>query len=281
MERPEPEAGEVRTETGDVETGDLRTRETGETGETGEAEAGEADRPAAVPSRRRGRTPALIAAAAALGVLAGGCVGYVVQAGRPPTQLPPLSQPVLRQGKGDVPLLSAAEDRQVRTDGDLRELLLPKPRGARDENIGDDGWMDLAEYATWNEHPGAGFRRALQNQLRRVADANWRIGATYSVEIRLVQYHQELAPSARDAVRDQEGWVGSKPDVDSRPVPGAGDGMAFVSRRPRTAPGYLPMYQAEAYASRGDIVMQMWITDTRPVPEKKIMDLAKRQVSRL
>lgn len=248
--------------------------------EAGPTEEGEGERPVA-PVRWRGRTAALIASAAALGIVAGGCVGYVVQAGRAPTKLPPLSQSVLRQGRGAVPLLSAAEDRQVKTDGDLRKLLLPKPRGAQDEDADGDGWMDLEEYATWSENPGAGFRWALQSQLRRVAATSWRIGATYSVDIRLVQYRQEQTLGARDAVRDQEGWVGSKPGVDSRPVPGAGDGMAYVSRRPRSEPGYVPMYQAEAYASRGDIVMQMWITDTKPVPEKKIMDLAKRQVGRL
>ncbi|MFY4719305.1 hypothetical protein [Streptomyces sp. LaBMicrA B280] len=248
--------------------------------EAGPREEGEGERPAA-PVRRRGRTAALIASAAALGIVAGGCVGYVVQAGRAPTKLPPLSQPVLRQGNGAVPLLSAAEDRQVKTDGDLRELLLPKPRGAHDENIGDDGWMDLEEYATWSEHPGSVFHYALQSQLRRVAATGWRIGATYSVEIRLVQYRQEQTTGARDHVRDQENWVGNRPGTDSRPVPGAGDGMAYVGRRPRSEPGYVPMYQAEAYASRGDLVMEMWITDTEPVSEKKIVDLAKRQVGRL
>ncbi|MFF5407656.1 hypothetical protein ACFY8K_32925 [Streptomyces misionensis] len=245
-----------------------------------ETEAGEADRPAA-PVRRRGRTAGLIAGAAAFGIVAGACAGYVVQAGRPPTGLPSLSQPVLRQGKGDVPLLTAAEDRQVKTDGDLRELLLPKPRGARDDGTGDDGWMDLVEYATYSEHPGATFRYSLQSQFRRAAVTGWETGATYAVEIRLVQYHQDQEAGAREHVKDQEAWVGSKQDTGSWPVPGAGDGMAYVHDRPRTRPGYLPMYEAEAYASRGDIVMEMWITDSKPVSKEKIMDLAKRQVGRL
>ncbi|MEV8534780.1 hypothetical protein [Streptomyces sp. NPDC051211] len=45
------------------------------------------------PRRRRtGRTVALIAAAAVLGVLAGTVTGYAVQLDRAPTPLPPLAQ---------------------------------------------------------------------------------------------------------------------------------------------------------------------------------------------
>ncbi|MGJ3560129.1 hypothetical protein ACR6C2_22135 [Streptomyces sp. INA 01156] len=99
-------------------------------GEPAGADAAARPRP-----RPRGRTTLLIAAAAVLGVVAGTCTGYLVQAGREPTALPSLSQPVLTQKKqkeGQEPApLSAAQDRRVKTDGDLRKLLLKKPRGAR------------------------------------------------------------------------------------------------------------------------------------------------------
>ncbi|WP_442738151.1 hypothetical protein ACQUSN_12805 [Streptomyces pseudogriseolus] len=82
--------------------------------------------------RRGGRTVTLIGAALVLGLVAGTCTGYLVQAGRAPTPLPPLSQPVLAQARGEGPApLPAAQDRRVRTDGDLRELLLKKPRAAK------------------------------------------------------------------------------------------------------------------------------------------------------
>ncbi|MFE1256323.1 hypothetical protein [Streptomyces fungicidicus] len=101
-----------------------------------------ADRPPVTPQRRRGRTAALVAVAAVLGVVAGTCAGYLVQADREPTELPPLSQPVLPQAKGGAPEpLSADEDRRVKTDGDLRKLLIKKPRGAKEADwpMGGDG----------------------------------------------------------------------------------------------------------------------------------------------
>lgn len=247
-----------------------------------EAEAGEAER-AVEPVRRRGRAGRLVAGAAALGVVAGGCVGYVVQAGRPATRLPSLSQPVLRQGKGAVPVLTAAEDRQVRTGGDLRKLLLPKPRGARDSVLeeGTDGWMDLAEYAGDFADPGRAFQRQLSDGLRRVAVTSWRGDDAYDVEIRLVQYREEQKLIAQDHVRDQEYWSEDQPDTDDRLVPGTGDGQAFAHHRPRTDAGHLPRYRAEAFASRGDIVMEVWVDGSKPVPMKMILDLAKRQAGRL
>ncbi|MGW4561449.1 hypothetical protein ACWEN3_03245 [Streptomyces sp. NPDC004561] len=248
--------------------------------ETEVLEAAEPDGPA--PSApRRGRTAGLIAGAAALGVVAGACAGYVVQAGRPPTRLPSLSQPVVRQAEGDVAPLSAAEDRRVKTDGDLRKLLLKRPRGARNEELGVDGWMDVADYADTFDKPAGAFADLLTDEFRRAAVTRWQTGGTYTVEIRLVQYRQETKTAAAQSVEDQQYWSGRKPNTSSRQVPGTGDGMAYVHHTPRTEPGYLPQYVAEAQASRGDIVMEIWITDTRPIAEEKIMDLAERQVARL
>ncbi|MDQ0934344.1 hypothetical protein [Streptomyces turgidiscabies] len=74
----------------------------------------------------------LVVGAAVLGLVAGTCVGYLVQADREPTPLPSLSQATVAQAEGEGPEpLSAAQDRKVRTDGDLRKLLLRKPTGAR------------------------------------------------------------------------------------------------------------------------------------------------------
>ncbi|MFF6806222.1 hypothetical protein [Streptomyces sp. NPDC012616] len=107
-------------------------------------------RPAEAPEPRpRGRTTLMIAGAALLGVAAGTCTGYVIQAGRAPTALPPLSQPVVGQADGEAEPLSAAQDRRVKTDGDLRKLLITRPKRAKDSRfpVGRDGWADLASYA--------------------------------------------------------------------------------------------------------------------------------------
>ncbi|OIK25822.1 hypothetical protein VT52_020085 [Streptomyces malaysiense] len=232
---------------------------------------------------RRGRTAAPIAVAAALGIVAGGCAGYVVQAERPPTRPAPLSQPVLRQGKGTVPVLTAAEDRQVRTDGDLRKLLLPKPRGARDSVLaeGTDGWLDLAGYAGDFNDPGGAFRDQLADEFRRAAVTSWKSDGTYDIEIRLVQYRQETKPAAHEEAGHEQYWSSIEPDTDNRPVPGTGDGVAYVHHRPQTQAGYQPQYKAEAAASRGDILMEVWVHGSKPVPMKTVLDLAKRQVGRL
>ncbi|MFD1273177.1 hypothetical protein ACFQ51_19765 [Streptomyces kaempferi] len=57
--------------------------------------------------------------------------------------------------------------------------------------------------------------------------------------------------------------------------------MVYVHSKPDTHPGYLPVYGAEAQAWRGDIAMEIWIYDSKPIPKATIMDLAKRQMERL
>ncbi|OIK05656.1 hypothetical protein BIV23_11960 [Streptomyces monashensis] len=223
----------------------------------------------------------MIAGAAGLGVVAGVCTGYVIQAGRPPTKLPSLSQPVVAQAKGTVEPLSAADDRRVKTDGDLRKLLLKRPEGARATDFGSsDGWMDLADYASDFKKPTGAFKDELQSEFRRAAQTTWQTG-TYTVEIRLVQYHQVSAPGAAKRVEEQRYWAEREPDTNSSPLPGTGDGMVYVHRTPKAASGYQPEYSAEALASRGDIYMDVWISDTQPIPENKIMELAERQVAQL
>ncbi|MCX5333142.1 hypothetical protein [Streptomyces sp. NBC_00140] len=242
-----------------------------------QAEAPEAPRP-----RRRGRTTLLIAAAAVLGTVAGTCTGFLVQADREPTRLPSLSQPAVKQAKGEVEPLSAAQDRRVKTDGDLRKLLLKKPTGAKKADWLDDsdGWMDLASYADAFEKPGRAFDDLVNDEFRRAAATGWETG-NLSVTVRLIQYRQEEYIAAADAVDDGQYWADKEDSTDSWVVPGTEDGMAYVHHEPETEPGYLPLYSAEAHAWRGDIAVEVWIYDTKPVTKKKIMDLAERQMERL
>lgn len=232
--------------------------------------------------RRRGRTALLIAGAAVLGLVAGTCAGYLVQADREPTKLPSLSQPKLTQAKGEAPEpLSAARDRRVRTDGDLRKLLLKKPRGAKSADwlSGSDGWMDLAQYAGTYEEPGGAFGELISEEFRRAAVVGWEDGDT-TVEIRLIQFRQEETTAAAEATDDAKYWSETE-DADSWVVPGTGDGMAYVYSEPDTEPGYLPLYSAEAFAWRGDIAMEIFVHGTKPITKKTIMGLAERQMERL
>ncbi|WP_369247535.1 hypothetical protein [Streptomyces sp. R41] len=236
-----------------------------------------------VPRRRRGRTTLMIASAAVLGLVAGTCAGYLVQADREPTKLPSLSQPVVAQAKGAGPEpLSAAQDRRVKTDGDLRKLLIKRPKGTREADwLSDDGWMDIGEYAESYTKPAGAFRGLVSDEFRRAAVTGWRVGSTYSVEIRLAQYRQEENLAAADAAEDGHYWANEESGTRSWDIPGTGDGTAYVHTKADTKAGYLPMYEAEAHAWRGDIAMEIWIYDTKPIPKSKIMDLAKQQMERL
>ncbi|WP_328502545.1 hypothetical protein OG828_26860 [Streptomyces sp. NBC_00457] len=228
------------------------------------------------------RTALLIAGAAALGLVAGTCTGYLVQADREPTKLPSLSQPTLPQARGEEPEpLSAAQDRRVKTDGDLRKLLLKKPAGAQDADwLPGDGWMDLAAYADTYEKPDRKFGDLIGEEFRRAAVTGWESGTT-TVEIRLIQFRQEEALAAAGSVDNSQHWADAEGANESWTLPGTGNGMAYVYTEPEREAGYLPVYSAEAHAWRGDIAMEMWVYGAEPISKKTIMDLAKRQMERL
>lgn len=203
--------------------------------------------------RRRGRTTLLIAAAAVLGVVAGSCTGYLIQADRKPTKLASLSQPTLAVAKGPAPEpLPASQDHRVKTDGDLRKLLLKKPAGAKDGDWVSDGhWMTLAEMAETYDDPAGAFGDLVSEEFRRAAQTGWNVGRTYGVEIRLVQYRQEEELQASDMADSENYYEDSVDGVKSWSVPGGGNAMAYVRTKPDTKPGYLPQYNAEAVAWRG------------------------------
>ncbi|WP_234436930.1 hypothetical protein [Streptomyces maremycinicus] len=236
------------------------------------------------PRRRRGRTTLMIAGAAVLGVVAGACAGFLVQADREPTALPPLSQPVLEQAEGEVEPLSAAQDRRVKTDGDLRKLLITRPKGAKDSPLGleGDGWTDLSTYADQYSKPATTFNNLVDDEFRRAAQTAWRVG-TYNVHVGLVQFHQESKAAASEWADNGHYWAEDEDDTRSWPVPGTGNGngTAYVHDTPERKPGYLPAYTAEAHAWRGDIYVEIYVSDTKPISKAKIMDLAQRQVGKL
>jgi len=235
-----------------------------------------------VRARRRGRTALLIAGAVVLGLVAGTCTGYLVQADREPTKLPPLSQPKLKQSTGEAPEpLPASRDRRVRTDGDLRKLLLKKPRGAKtaEWSTAEDGWMDLAAYAEVFERPKPAFANLVGDEFRRAAVVAWKQGQT-AVEIRLVQYRQEESMTASEGVSRAHYWADEDGNR-SWPIPGTEDGVAYAAKKPEIKPGYLPQYEARAVAWRGDIEMEIFVGSTRAIGKKTLLGLAKRQMERL
>ncbi|MEU7049243.1 hypothetical protein [Streptomyces eurythermus] len=225
--------------------------------------------------------PALLAGAAVLGLVCGLCAGYLIQAGREPTELPPLSQPRLEQAAaGASAPLPAARDREARTDGDLRRLLLRKPDGARAAgSVAVGGWVSLPALAQAYDDPAVAYDWLLDQEFRRGTAVGWIEGGTRAVEIRLLQFRQEEVLGAKEQV--QEGNLQNYfADADVWAIPGTGDGKAYTHRRPRSRDG-VSVYRAEADAWRGDVYVSVRMYDTKPIPKKAIVDLAKRQVERL
>ncbi|MEU3950148.1 hypothetical protein [Streptomyces sp. NPDC029526] len=268
---------------------------TGVVGEIGEIEfAGEHQEPdpagetadvARAARRPRGRTTLMIAAAALLGVVAGTCTGYLVQAERPPTALPSLSQPVVPWAKGEAEPQPASRDRQVRLDGDLRELLIDRPEKARDVDdvLDEDGWMGISEYAKRYEDPASTFAGLVADDFRRSASVSWAFDQYGGVYINLTQFRQVSTMGASLWAGNGFYWAGREAGTRSWPIPGTGEhaGTAYVHDTPDRKAGYLPLYSAEAHAWRGDVYVEIFVFDTKPVPKAKIMDLAKRQVGKL
>ncbi|MGW0699412.1 hypothetical protein ACWD0A_08775 [Streptomyces sp. NPDC002867] len=237
--------------------------------------------------RRRRRTVALIAAAAVLGVVAGTVTGYAVQYQREPTPLPVLSQPDIRTpkpvpAKAGTTARSLNANRWVKTDGDLRELLLPKPKGAKTES--EAGWEDLYSFATWFKEEGDMFEFLAEDGFRRCATVSWSVDGEVYVDIRLVQFREDeelnagIFGEAQQWYLDDEKWAGN----DGEPIPGSADGRTYVWDEPLREAGYEPLYQGRAVAWRGDTVMIIeYANNSGPVDEKDLKSLAKRQLERL
>ncbi|MFI7342330.1 hypothetical protein ACIBUY_30860 [Streptomyces sp. NPDC050085] len=218
-----------------------------------------------------------------LGVVAGVCTGYVVQAGREPDPLPPLAQQKVGQAKDTkAPVaLSAAEDHRVKTDGDLRKLLVPRPAGTQ-KSGGVQGWVDQYGYAGDYKEPGRMFADLSDDSFRRSAVTEWKKGQS-TTEVHLIQFRDTEKLSSRNFLSGQltymsdSEWAGNG----GEPVPGSSNARVYVFDHPRTEAGYLPLYEARALGARGDIVMDLWFFDTKPIPKKTAMALAKRQLERL
>lgn len=228
--------------------------------------------------RKRGRTGLLISVAAVLGVVGGVCTGYVIQAGRSPDPLPPLSQSVVGQARGKASAaLPADQDRKTKTDGDLRKLLLSRPAGAQDAVFtpGEDGWLSLTDYAETFHKPAGAFSNLMSRDFRRAAVTTWQDGP-YTVQIRLIQYRDEKLVFSANELQSAENWA-SQQTARSEAIPGSGSGRVYFG----DGPGARGAYQARAHARRGGIVMEIWVDDAEPIDAEKVLELAERQWERM
>ncbi|AKH83106.1 hypothetical protein AA958_13660 [Streptomyces sp. CNQ-509] len=246
-------------------------------------------------ARRRGKRTALLLAAAVLaGALGGVAYGYFEQAGNPPTPLPPLNQPGLAHPDKPLPAgeaepLSAAQDRRVKTDGDLRELLVSRPDGTVDAeiDIGGEGrgWLAPYEVAADTGAPEEVLTFMLENGLRRTAFTAWRNeGDTESVVmINLYQFRNDATAGSVDYLENQQLYSSLGPGgrVPAVSLKGSADGMAYFPEEPFQEAGVPPLYQGMAIARRGDIVMEIYQIESSPLEQKDLKKLAERQLERL
>ncbi|MEV5601671.1 hypothetical protein AB0L33_09540 [Streptomyces sp. NPDC052299] len=261
----------------------------------GTAGAGEhpedAAEPAVVGKRRpRGRTALIIAAAAVLGIAGGVATGYGVQAGRAPTPLSALSQPGLAYPAKALPAdeapdpLPASQDRRVRTDGDLRKLIVPRPKGWQEDKgltaLTQNGWMGVDDYALNFNNEDYMYGDLLDQGIRRVAGASWKKGEYRAADVYLVQFGSGAAAAAH--AEDQRSYMPAKSAAgnDGTAIKGSAEGRYYLFAAERKA-GYLPFYQARAIFSRGDVMVDIHIYDSAPISKKDIRTLAERQLERL
>ncbi|WP_443074232.1 hypothetical protein [Streptomyces sp. NBC_01460] len=258
-----------------------------------EPPAAPAEAPAApVRPRPRGRTALLIAAAALLGISGGTAVGYGIQAQRPPSQLPALSQTELAYPAKALPAdkvpapLPASQDRQAKTDGDLRKLLIDRPAGwseDKDADWLDDGWMSVGDLARDYREEDYMFEYFLGSGIRRIAGASWVKGADREAEIRLVQFSSGVSTSAAKFADGQRAYMGDPEKGagnEGDPVEASGEGRYYLYEVDRE-PGYEPLYQARALMNRGDIMIEINLYDSRPISKKDIRTLAEQQLERV
>ncbi|MDH6542357.1 hypothetical protein [Streptomyces sp. SPB4] len=237
-------------------------------------------------TRRRGRTTLLIAAALALGALAGTATGYAIQYHRAPTALPPLAQQKLALPKALAPddattLKTINANRWHKTDDDLVKLLVEPPSGAKGDGSGYD---TLDSHATGFERSEPMFRELVDSGFRRIATTTWEQG-DIGVDVQLIQFKDYAG--AEKYREGQSGYVAEERFAGNggASIPGipAELGHLWVFSKTDEKPGFYPVRQARAVARRGDIVMLVFYFDKRGrgIEESDVAEVAKRQWERL
>lgn len=239
-----------------------------------------AEEPAPAVPRRPLGIGRLLLAAALLGPLLGGSIGYALQSARPATPLPELEVVALQYPTtpADPAAAAAAALSPLAIDGDLRKLLIAKPDGAESwDNFGygnDSGWLSAGEKAMSSGNPDGYFGQLISQGFRRDAIVTWRKGKT-QWRVELIQYRSDHAASARHAMLDSA-------DDQSTPLPGTASGVYLTPSEQKTyAESTEKFYYGLALAQRGDLVMQVSVFSDTQVNADELKDVAKRQWERL
>ncbi|MEW2348855.1 hypothetical protein AB0904_14400 [Streptomyces sp. NPDC006684] len=260
-------------------------------------EEGEPGTPAAPGSRRpRGATTLLLVAAAVLGLGGGTAYGYHVQADRHPKPLPPLAQSGLSypkkalpaDAKGSRPPLEENQDHQLVYRGGLDRLLLPLPKGWRQQEEGERTYGsafrrtgDLLQYELEGDGSGWTLQSELVAGISRIAGDDWSGPGELSATIRLVDYAAGPNAEARAAVKSSFDWVRSYSgfrDLKIRTGP-PGTHAYFWKSPPRA--GYAQQWGGRVIGSRGSVHFEMTFWDDKPLDQKMVLGFAKKQWERV
>ncbi|MGW2871836.1 hypothetical protein [Kitasatospora sp. NPDC001225] len=220
---------------------------------------------------RRPRPVLLTACALVLGTLAGGGVGYAVQAQRPPTPLPPLqaARPAYPAERVDAAALAAEQPAPLGIDGDLTKLLIGAPEGSAPWGDYPDkpSWISIGELAEQNGRSAGTFKELASRGFRRAAEVDWKKDGVF-YRAQLIQFTADRADEA-------------KADHWQEFAEGANGGYRVDAVPTHWAESTEQYYYGQAAATRGTVKMRIQVFDTKPVNPDTLKDLAKRQWERL
>lgn len=239
--------------------------------------------PAPAPYRpmARRRLALLTAAAVVLGVLAGAGAGYKVQQDRKPTPLPRLvgAAPTQPAAPGPVPPTpKKADDANAVYEGNLLKLLLPTPKGAKQEYR---RWVSQAERADVYDDAAGAFTELSKDGFRRSAAARWASGKKGSIktEVQLTQFRDEVETDTTTYANYFE-YADESHQGYSTPIDGTLSGEVMPSAVPYTDEGF-DVYVGMGYARVGNIFVEVYVTDLHPVSRAQLTSVVKKQLERL
>ncbi|MCG6494819.1 hypothetical protein [Kitasatospora sp. A2-31] len=224
---------------------------------------------------RRPRPVLLLVSGLLLGAVVGGAVGYAVQAGRPPTPLPPIqvALPSYPAAVVDPRAAAAAAPKPLAVDGDLRKLLVPAPAGATPWADYPDTptWITVGELAERSGRSAEVFRTLNAKDFRRAVEVDWKQDGL-KVRVSLIQFSADRAAEAKSRATGYN----LKPFADD-----ANGGYQVDSEASYWAETTEKYYLGTAHAQRGTVVMEIKVFGTEPVNPDVVKGIAKQQWERL
>ncbi|WP_395295022.1 hypothetical protein ACF9IK_16885 [Kitasatospora hibisci] len=223
----------------------------------------------------RPRPVLLLVSGLLLGTVAGGAVGYAIQAGRPPTPLPPIqvALPSYPAAVVDPRAAAAAAPKPLAVDGDLRKLLVSAPAGATPWADYPDTptWITVGELAERSGRSAEVFKTLNAKDFRRAVEVDWKQDGL-KVRVSLIQFSADRAAEAKSRATGYN----LKPFADD-----ANGGYHVDSEASYWAETTEKYYLGTAHAQRGTVVMEIKVFGTEPVNPDVVKGIAEQQWERL